>query len=348
VLNHADHLFWLGISVADTVINQRSVGLALSRDRRSARHNTLLAIPLTDAPPRETREQARVALGIPDSQLVLLSVGRSLKYKPSPTHDFFRSAATLLHRHADAHVYVLGPTPDEALRYSPFAAHPRLHVLGPIENAGLFQSAADIYLESFPFGSQTACLESCLRGVPAVLAYRPASALIGTTEECIAGLVANPSSEEEHAELIAHLIRQPVSRRALGAELRSRLLEHHTGERWLQCLEDVYASALRLSHRHGAIPRRTCQREPLDLSLSSWLDALSPAPFPFEHDPALAQFGLDLAYQLRQHGDYTDAFRVLNACRRRHGLRFETAMAAAKLAPHWVITTAQGLSGRGA
>ena len=117
LVNQADHTFWLGKSVADVVVHQRVVGLPLSVERRSSQHNVSLPIPLRD--PFEStsvdhsKERAREALGISSSQLMLVSVGRAIKFIPNATHNFFTTVTKVLERHRDAHVYLVGPTIEE-------------------------------------------------------------------------------------------------------------------------------------------------------------------------------------------------------------------------------------------
>jgi glycosyltransferase involved in cell wall biosynthesis len=343
VLNHSDHLFWLGSSIADSVVNLRSIGAALSRDRRLTRHNALMAIPLSDPLERMSRSAARRLLGIPESQLMLLSVGRSIKYKPDATHDFFRAARAVLDRHRDAHLHIVGPTADEGRVYSPFGAHERVHFAGPQPDATAFQVAADLYIESFPFGSQTACLEACMCGLPPVLAHTPAAQLLATNEDCISELVTNPGSEAEHVEIVSTLVGSAAARRELGAEVRRRILAHHTEGGWVEGLEAVYSQILGLSHRHAPIAAEPCRREPYDVALAAWLDAQASAPLAAAAKPqqALRQRVDELAYDFRERGGYSDAFWMLESYRRREGLSVDLAMSAGKLGPHWLLNVAK-------
>ena len=166
VLNHADHLFWLGSTVADSVINQREIGRDLSEQRRFTRRNVVLPIPLEEPPGRLPRTEAKRLLGIPDDQVVLLSVGRSPKYIPSNGRNFFETASKILDRNTTAHIYLLGVARGDVARYLRAEPHERLHFLGRIEDPSVYQMAADVYMEGFPTGSQTALLEACLAGVP--------------------------------------------------------------------------------------------------------------------------------------------------------------------------------------
>jgi hypothetical protein len=343
VLNHSDHLFWLGSSIADTVINLRSVGRTLSRERRLSRHDSLMSIPLTDPLQRLSRSSARQALGIPDSQLMLLSVGRSIKYKPDATHDFFRSAHAVLERHAEAHLYIVGVTPEDARGYSTFGAHERMHLCGPRSDATLFQVAADLYIESFPFGSQTACLEVCMCGVPPVLQHTPAGLVLTTNEDCITHLIGNPESEAEHIELVSGLIREPAYRRELGMEIRRRILAHHTGAGWIDGLEGVYAEMGRMTHSHEALPAEPCRRDPYDLALSAWLDAQAGGALQAagEARDTVKRRVEELAYDHRARGAYGDAFWMLESHRRSAGLSVDLALSAGKLGPHWLLNVAR-------
>ena len=108
VLNHADHHFWLGSTVADAVINQREIGKDLSERRRFARRNVVLPIPLEEPPGRLPRTEARRLLGIPDDQVVLLSSGAPYKYIPCDGKNFFETASKILDRNPTAHLYLLG------------------------------------------------------------------------------------------------------------------------------------------------------------------------------------------------------------------------------------------------
>src|SRR5882724_553987 len=70
VLNHADHVFWLGSAVSDMVINIRPAGKLLSEARRMAGLNELLPIPLETRPSACTRSAARGRLQIDDDEVM--------------------------------------------------------------------------------------------------------------------------------------------------------------------------------------------------------------------------------------------------------------------------------------
>jgi glycosyltransferase involved in cell wall biosynthesis len=270
VLNHADHVFWLGSSVADMVINLRSAGADHTAKRRFVSCNTVLPIPLLDQPRKVSRRDARSALGIPENQIVLLSVGRPEKYRPCGSFDFVATAGKILDRERNAHLYVVG---ESAAGIAPFLrseVHERLHFVGSLDDPSPYRDAADVYLESFPFGSTTALLEAALNGLPVVPAYAPLFPLLVASADSIGDLLPNPGSEQEYIERVMFLIAQPDQRAELGQTLRNRMLVDHVGEGWLTRLDSLYNETDHLTHAPRPIPESCCLFTAEDIGLSMW------------------------------------------------------------------------------
>jgi len=270
VLNHADHLFWLGSSVADIVINLRTAGSKHTAERRFIKHNTILPIPLVEPAEGLPRKQARLQFGMGEDQCMLLSVGRAEKYRPSGSFDFVATANKILDRQESAHMYVVGETLEGITPYLNYVPHERLHFMGSIEDTSLYLMAADLYLESFPFGSNTALLEAAMRGLPVVPGYAPLFELMGANNDSLLDLLCNPISEEEYLERIDALLRDSDQRSELGAKLRARLLLDHTGDGWLQKLNLMYEETDNLKHKPRSIPAATLSLTNEDIGLSLW------------------------------------------------------------------------------
>jgi glycosyltransferase involved in cell wall biosynthesis len=254
VLNMADHLFWLGSGVADAVVNCRRAGQELSERRRFTRRNVILPLPLSPAPAQDIRAEARARLSIPDSQVVLLSIGWRHKYRPTSTHNFFRTAAAILEQNPDAHVYLIGPGPKEVQEYTLGNVHPRLHALGVQEELAAYHAAADIYLEGFPLTSPTALLEVARRGVACVGAIAPQSEVLGIDDLALSGVLPIPTGDGQYVETVSRLIRDPEERSRLGRTLQQRVEMYHCGDGWLSRLEPIYAALAALGHCPTSIP----------------------------------------------------------------------------------------------
>ncbi len=270
ILNHADHLFWMGSSVADMVINLRTAGAKYTENRRFVSCNHILPIPLKDPADEIPREAARRILGIAENQVVLLSIGRAEKYQPSGPYDFVATANKILDQQPNAHLYVVGESITGIARHLRCAPHKHLHFIGAVEDPSLYRIAADIYLESFPFGSQTALLEAALGGLPVVPAYAPLFPLLVANDDALKDILRNPRDEQEYINQVERLIRQPEHRATLGTTLRNALLVDHVGEGWLNRLTELYKETDRLLHNPQPIPKSPCYMTDADISLSEW------------------------------------------------------------------------------
>lgn len=270
VLNHADHQFWLGSSVSDLAINHRTDGANLVAARRFIDKNVVIPVPLVDQMGLLSRCESRRLLGIPEDQIMLLSVGRSEKYRPCGPYDFVSTAGKILDRHPRAHVYVVGESLSGIAPYLRGIPHNRLHLVGVMEDPSQYRSAADVYLESFPFGSQTALLEAVLAGIPPVPQYDPLFPLLGANDDAIKDLVPYPKDENEYIERVGLLVQDTDWRTELAQKLRARLLVDHVGEGWLGRLGAIYELTDRLEHLPRRIPISSCSLERADIGLSLW------------------------------------------------------------------------------
>jgi glycosyltransferase involved in cell wall biosynthesis len=339
VINQSDHVFWLGPSVADTVINLRPIGQTVTERRRAARHNTLLPIPVEELPPALDRTTARRQLGIRPDRVVLLSVGRANKYVPSATHNFFASVAAVLAEHQNAEMFLVGVSRDQAAAYLDPTTADRFHCVGAVENPAVYRAAADLYLEGFPFGSQTAMLEAAQAGLPPVPAFAPNSQLVVTQDEAFDGVVAAAEDEQTYRAAVGELIRSADRRRALGEECARRVRALHVGDGWLARLHQLYQVTAQLTHAPAPIPPTAFRAEPDDVGVAAFhafhTDAGGTPAADLRYK--LRQAAFDAAFAGREAGDYVGAWRVLRLARRTWGDDGTLRRVERKLLPHWLL-----------
>lgn len=335
-VNNGDHLFWLGSSVADTIVNLREISITANRDFRYTRNDQLLPVPLTESHRHVGHTDARTMLGIPHNQPVLLSVGRSLKYAPSARQNFFRTASKILDRNKEAHLYLVGVMAGDHAASSASAGHERLHFVGPVADATIWQKAADVYLEGFPFGSQTALLESIMPGVPCVRVYSPLSPLLAADDIALTGVVDAPAGEEAYVASASGYLDDRENAARVGDTLRERVLRYHVEETWDIFLRDFYAASLQMKHAPARIPKTSSSVRPVDLAISEFHGAR----YAGATDPEGVLTGeihreiLGIAYNLRQTGFYQEAFRLVKLANQEKSWDRESIIFAAKLIPH--------------
>ena len=238
--NHADHVFWLGASIADVMIHFRDSGATLSQARRCSRKNFVLPIPLDPRHTKSSRSFARAQLGMANDQVILLSIGTCFKYSPTCEHNFFQATRAILEEYSRAHLYLIGVTPAEATHYGGQDVHPRTHCLGVLPDPSLYQQAADIYLEGFPIGSLTSLLETAQMGAAVVLKHLPLAPIVAGKDPALESLLSQPP-REEYANSVNRLIADPAQRQWLSRRIQQRVVESHTGTTWCNHLQDLYA-----------------------------------------------------------------------------------------------------------
>lgn len=165
--NHADHLFWLGGSVSDAVLNFRSFSMEITPKYRGLTENRLLPLPLPQKHLTGGDREIREKLRIPKEHRVLLTMATEYKYKPAFGMDIVETLKAVLDRLPDLEFIAIGPKPETPYWKALIEQYgARVHVLGviPSSDVGAYLECADIVWDSFPFPSITALLESANLG----------------------------------------------------------------------------------------------------------------------------------------------------------------------------------------
>jgi hypothetical protein len=250
LLNHGDHLFWLGVSTSDVIINLRDAAQDLSITRRGVEERRNVMVPTIVEPAKRTRsrERAKQELGLGPNATLLFSAARGMKYRTTNGRSFADTHIELMRRHPNALLYVLGPGDPEDWRAACAAAGGRIRPLPETPQTKVYYEAADIYVDSFPFVSSTSMMEAAGLETPLVSRfYGPKEARIFAINH--PGIDAPTLHARNEAEYIAHLdrlIRDPDLRARKGKEAREAVLHYHTPPSWMNFIEKAYALAAAL------------------------------------------------------------------------------------------------------
>jgi len=234
LMNHADHVFWFGATVADAVADLRPSAQVITRSRRLVENSQLLPIPLeVPALSNESKEMIRKRLGLPESATILLSIGSNYKYLPYGNLNFPETAVRILHENQSAVLVVIGTdkkNKDWLLASSNVGN--RLVLAGQQTNIVDYYQASDIYLESFPLGSLTATLDAVLYGAPVIRAPQLVLDILGL--DCYDGMNSNAESIEEYCSYVKSLINDSSKQEELLQLQRQSVASAHTGDGWRQ------------------------------------------------------------------------------------------------------------------
>lgn len=251
LLNHADHLFWLGASVADVVLNMRQAAQDLAITRRGVSPERNIVLPTVIATPVRTRARAEAKreLGLAEDSVFILSAARDLKYNTVDGVTFASTHVPLLQKHPKAEFLVLGAgeRPDWAADKA--AVNGRIRSLPVTPDTRVYFEACDIYVDSFPFVSSTSMMEAAGLGAPLVSRFYGSddARIFAINHPGIDKPTLHASTEAEYLAHLDRLIRDPAFRLVKGEEARQSVLAHHTAPGWQTFLERAYALAARIA-----------------------------------------------------------------------------------------------------
>lgn len=245
VLNHSDHTFWVGASVADVVSELRLAGQELSFSRRQSGRSRILPIPLQDVEPYspQARRAARERLGLPEDAAVLLTIASPYKYTPMGEYDFLKAAKDMLGRHEKAILIACGPEDSGAWKEASDAVGGRIRAYGTQSDIAHFHAAADVYLDPFPIASLTSWLETALCTVPVLGRANPSASIFSDGSVIEGDGWTHAASYEEYLELAGRLITDSTFRAAQGGRLREQVIARHLMPAWGGFLEQLLAAS---------------------------------------------------------------------------------------------------------
>jgi len=242
LFNHADHIFWLGVSIADIVADFRTLGQRLTLARRGARKSQILPLPLLKINSFD-RETARKQLGVKDDTIVLLTIGSEYKFTPFLGYDFIKTSKEIVKRNPKTVLIAVGPRNSgqwaEAFRLT----NGKIRPFGVQTNLEVFYACADIYLPSFPLGGGTATLDAGARGLPIVALYVQESPMLcGVGDIALDKMDIYASSVEEYLIKVAEMIASSNLRRNEGQRLKKQIKSINFPPAWNNYFKNLISS----------------------------------------------------------------------------------------------------------
>jgi hypothetical protein len=245
--DHADHLFWLGGGVADAVAGLRRPAVELATERRGipVDRAILLPIPVHPVARAMPAAEAKARLGIDEDAAVLLTVAMPYKYAPVVAPSFFDAALPLVAANPGCLLLAVGPEPTGRWADAAEATDGRVRAVGVQQELSPYYHAADLYLDSYPFSSNTALIEAAGHGVP-VLSFSPdpeRQAVLLSHDPGIESLIVRAPTPGAYEKAGSALLADLEGAAALGERTRAGIEAAHSGPGWQQQLEHAYAVA---------------------------------------------------------------------------------------------------------
>jgi hypothetical protein len=248
-LNHADHSFWLGSSVAHLVLSMRDSAMQIAESRRSIGKCRSVLLPILVEPTIRTidRAEAKKGLGLDQQCILITSVARGVKYRTSAGVTFADTHIPILKKYPAAMLIVVGAGDRHDWSRASAAVEGRIRSL-PEQDPKLYLQASDIYVDSYPFCSATSMMEAAGYALPCVtrFPYPPAARICGMDHPGLFGPSIEVQSDEEYLKQLSVLIEDEMYRRRVGTAIAESVHQNNKAPSWCTFLEGAYARAAEL------------------------------------------------------------------------------------------------------
>jgi hypothetical protein len=249
-VNHADHVFSVGMDVADLVADIRPAGQRLSMSARSISpaRSTLLPIPL-GAPPRGRADEARARLGLSPDDVVLVSIATGYKYGAERGRHFVDVHLDFVLAHPDVHLVVVGPEDEGRWREARESTRGRFRAVGRVPDVNDYYAASDIYVDSLPFASLTSLLDAAARGIPAVaFADLVPDSVLTSDDVSLSDPAVHFADRASYLAQLERLVRDRALRVEVGSALAANVARDHLPPGWNERLAAVLAADSGAAH----------------------------------------------------------------------------------------------------
>ncbi|WP_426476884.1 hypothetical protein ACP3T3_16385 [Chryseobacterium sp. CBSDS_008] len=235
LINHADHVFWLGTSIADMVLQIRESSISFDVERRGIPLERQFFLPI----PVENSCDVHEKKDTETKNIKLLSTGTSYKYNPNEQYNFLREAYRIVEENPEVIFNIVGISPDSV--YAKEYQHDRIVLHGIVSTSELsdIESITDIYVEGFPLPSFTALLQPALCKIPFVLHYNPLPLFKLFSENKDHGTLYPKNAEEWHNN-IKRMIRDKKYREETAQKQYEYVLSNFSIEVWKSSIEKLY------------------------------------------------------------------------------------------------------------
>lgn len=299
LVNHSDHTFWIGISLANVIVHLRKQSPQFLLERRGlvSHKSAILPIPFTLSPKILSGGQAKRALGYEPDMVLLLTIASAFKYESHESVCFLNLVSPVLEQNPKVVLLAVGPKPEGFWHEASLRTNGRIVALGTRWDNDLLYAAADVYLDSFPFSSITSLIEAGSHGTP-LLAYYPSNSnqwLLGPGAPGLEGTIELADSVESYQMLLTQLIQKPKLRCQRGRAAQKKILSLHTGTGWSSALSNVYHMLKQSTGQRSLISDSVIFNDgALDLAVAELLDRIS-----IGHKPIIDTYLAVLPYRSR-------------------------------------------------
>lgn len=166
-MNHGDHCFWLGASIADLVADLRNCGQQLTLTRRSCSNSSILPIPLQPKK-KFNKKEIRKKYGINENETVILTIASNYKFRSINNNNYINILKSIVDKVNSCRAYIIGPNDTGKWHEVNVLTDGKIKAMGESTEIEEFYQISDIYLDCFMMGSMTSLLDASKYGLPII------------------------------------------------------------------------------------------------------------------------------------------------------------------------------------
>lgn len=239
--NHADHTFWLGVTINKCVLDLTSKGKELSLKKRGIINSEILSIPLEEKSSRNKvvdSNKIYELYNIEKNNKIIFSMATERKYNTILDYNFFeflKELSSFLIKY-DIYFLIAGPNlKSKSWKKIYEYSEKRVIPLGALskEKVKEIWEIVDLYIDSFPMNSYTCLLEAIANNIKCFSLKTPTPDL-----DCLKKIKINTIEEliEETKKFFLH----KNSYKEENIEINSELKKIHFKDGFLNNLKKIY------------------------------------------------------------------------------------------------------------
>lgn len=248
-MNHGDHVFWIGTSIIDNLVNFRESGRELSKIRRNICRTSLLPLPLESPDIKnQNKKMIRKQLGIDENAIVLLTIATPYKFTTFGEIHYIDLLKMVLDKNKNTVAIVIGPDNVGKWKKANEDTDGRILPLGMQNDIGQYYCISNIYIDSYMFGSITSALDGGIHGLPIVALENSNNKTLSFNDMSTEGLNKKLTSSEDFLNCVNILINNAEYRDQKGQETSGKIKKDHIHE-WNGYLDIIYKKVENRSHK---------------------------------------------------------------------------------------------------
>lgn len=262
--NHADHFFWVGVSITDRIAELREFGKNISENSRDIHDGFILSVPVDSKDiQQKDKSEMRKKLNLPVDKKIIFTGGSDFKYKPMAGKDFLTPVLEVLKN--DENVVLVGVGPSfktlPSWKEASILTNKRVIAINsvPHEDYFIYIHASDVVIDSYPMSGGTAMIDAVSCSKPVVTRETPVGLF-----DYIKHSDAFCDNEKEVTQKIKELLYDEEKCKKNIESVKNSLAKINIAENWKVNLKNLYKT-VPAQHSIHHFKEKVCEISELDL-----------------------------------------------------------------------------------